>query len=304
MRDHRVQSELSSGKSRDVRSTPCDRRTAPAVFHEPPLVVFTTLATAGAGILASTLIRPLVGAPVGLRPIDSGMGAILIGTGFVFSTAHLGRKTRALLAIRRFGRSPLSTEVALGALLFMAAAAESMAMKMRFSVPPLDWFVAAVAVAFLVALGFVYRLPGQVGWGFGSIASPLASGVLSGSVWHLAMRTAAGTEGGPSFAPLVLATGADLVILAARWQSVDAARGRGSPVYSKAFALRHPIFGARLAILDLLAPLLALIDARFVGLAAVLAGLVLDRFAFYALAVRETVEGEIEQVEAVIAGRG
>jgi hypothetical protein len=56
--------------------------------------------------------------------------------------------------------------------------------------------------------------------------------------------------------------------------------------------------------LDLVAPLLAVSDLPLAAFAAALAGLVLDRFAFYALAVRATVEGEIGRVEAVIAREG
>ena len=70
-----------------------------------PLVAFTSLAIAGAGLVAASACFEL------LYGLDSGRvvatGAGLLAAGLLVSLGHLGRKRRAGLAVRRVGQSAL-----------------------------------------------------------------------------------------------------------------------------------------------------------------------------------------------------
>ena len=87
-----------------------------------PLVAFTSLAIAGAGLVTASAYFELVH---GGLPAAGTMaaGAVLIAAGLLVSLGHLGRKRRAALAVRGAGRSALSNEALLAGFALAAAAA-------------------------------------------------------------------------------------------------------------------------------------------------------------------------------------
>lgn len=88
------------------------RSSSPQGFHETPLVSFSALATAGAGVGMAHLLSALVEGDWSLTPGESYLLVGLLLLGLVVSTGHLGRPLRAPLAGAGLGRSPLSNEVA------------------------------------------------------------------------------------------------------------------------------------------------------------------------------------------------
>ena len=265
-------------------------------FHEWPLVVFTTLAILGAGMLT---------VPLGIGVIDVHGGAVdaiqlwreasasrtLVGlalllAGLVVSMAHLGKPARSPRALARLGHSRLSVEVALaGATLAAGAAAVAWPV-----VHSLALVTALCAAAFLPALGFVYALPGQLTWGGASAITPLTTGLGFGALVLLA------TPGGPASgiplaAPVLL--GVDVIAFALRWRMVS--------LVGQAEAWPHTsLLAARFVLVDVLPCVLLLAGlpkgaAGFLGL-----GILVDRLGFYLLAAQHTTEREIARIEALM----
>ena len=314
----------------------------PHRFHEWPLVVFTSLAGAGAGILAASAAA--ADRPLGLA------GVLAIAAGFLVSTAHLGRPLRAPLALTRVGRSALSNEVLLGGL----AMAFGSAWLAGPAFPP-DWTAiastmlrvaaAGTAVLFLLALGLVYRLMGHRTWKEVAVVSPLLAGLAFGvvSVYQFADARPLWTG---SLAAMLLAADAAVAIgvgsvyvsvrdpltgMSSPGPSGKPTRPRheaGLPVHPGFFARRRVIVASRLVLFDL-APAVLLAAAyvttastaahaaaphtaaartvatnaafAWAAIALMACGLVLDRVAFYGLAVRHTTDAELAQTERLIA---
>ncbi len=83
-----------------------------AGFQELPLVIFTSLATAGAGVATAHLSLLLLGWVPLVPPFwVMALLGILLAVGLLFSVGHLGRPSRGAFALIRVGRSPLSNEV-------------------------------------------------------------------------------------------------------------------------------------------------------------------------------------------------
>jgi len=125
-------------------------------FHEPPLVLFTALATAGAGVGAAHLCLAFLGwapwvPPAGLMTLIG----VLLAVGLLFSVGHLGRPLRSPLALFRVGRSPLSNEV----LVLGVTLASSLVAVLLPAGHPL---VAPLSVTVLVTS--LLTLPVDVGW--------------------------------------------------------------------------------------------------------------------------------------------
>jgi hypothetical protein len=244
-------------------------------FHEMPLAIFTTLATAGAGL---ALVAPTerLFHPIAPHEISGPIAGALIGTGLSVSLLHLGRKARGWRALARLGRSPLSTEVVV-ALITIAA-----------SLSGAPWVAGAGGLGFLVALGLVYRIPGQSAWGWEAVVSPLPLGAAFG----LAARFY-------DAAPVVwILLCVDLVLTAMRWFRLEKERERSAPAYPAWFSSRRRIAIARAVGVTILpAVLLAFSSTAAAGTLA--AGIFVDRFAFYALALQRTTEAEIARIESL-----
>jgi DMSO reductase anchor subunit len=262
-------------------------------LHELPLVAFTTLAIAGAGILAKWPIGLLTGLQ-GDAGRDGRWAAGLLGLSLAVSLAHLGRRRRFPLALRGVGRSALTNEV----ILVVATLAGAVALALVHAVHPtlVPWVRGGTAVlgsGFLVSLALVYRVPGTPTWNGATLAAPLAGGWLFGAVWHSAFAPLALV--GPAVGLVVL----DSLLLAARWQTV--ATARGLPAHPHAFARRSHLFLLRFLVLDVVTAILVTLDAN-AAIVTAAAGLALERLVFYTLAVHATIESEVEEVEAVIEG--
>ncbi len=268
-------------------------------FHELPLVVFTALAAAGGGVGGGHLLLSLLGGSLvvpgrGLL----GAAATLLLVGLLFSLGHLGRPWRAALALRRPGRSPLSREVvvvglafasgALGALLPHGTAIQEGAALV---------FLAAGALTPL-ALGLVYRLPGQLSWAGTAFLQPLVLGTLFG----LVLLFLAGGSSGPA----TLRTGAgltllaDAVLLLSAFGRARRARSLGSPHHPGIWRYRGLLFAARGALGVLLPVVFLLADAPAGAVASVALALLADRFLFYGLSVRRSTRSEIGRAEAAL----
>jgi DMSO reductase anchor subunit len=258
--------------------------------HEWPLAAFTVLACLGAGIAPPAALT-------GDGPLMALGGAALMA-GLAISVIHLGRPQRSALVLRRVGRSRLSNEIVL-------AAVASVAMVTALSAGPAGTLAvvartaaAASAVVFLITLGLVYDLGGQVTWR-GTWLAPLVMGLASGAMVLVGVGPEP-TRGRLAGALLLVVI--DAVVFAWRWRLALAPRGPFQPVHPGIFRLRKALLASRFALFNVVAPAIVMLISGWVSLVAIVAGLVVDRVAFYGLAARRTPEAEMAAVEAVIAG--
>lgn len=270
-------------------------------FHEVPLVLFTTLAVVAAGIGASRIVLTLAGAGEWLPTREEAAAvAGLLALGVAFSTLHLGRPLRAGLAMRGVGRSTLSNEVLAAGLTVLAAGVVVFGPQGHALTSSVGALVPVLSVGVLVTLGLVYRFSGQPAWRGLVVLGPLVLGLVFG----VAMQTAWGAWGGSPPLPdvLVVAFLLDLLLTVARGVSLEEARRLGRAAYPGIFLHRAAILGGRVLLVGLLPPLGFFLGWGLPAVIVLLAGVVLDRFAFYGLAVERTTEAEIGRVEAMIRG--
>ena len=261
-----------------------------------PLVVFTSLAMAGAGLVAvDPVLRGSAHAAASNPALTAGV--VLQALALVVSLLHLGRKDRASLAARGTLRSPLSNEIVMAA---AALAASAALLALGWSEPApaaMRVLAGALCAGFLVAIGLVYRIPGQLTWMGPAALTPLSAGGAFGAVCIQAL--AASPDGVPRAVVAVL--GIDAAIFLLRWQEAAALDvsvvGR---VAGPFWPWRHQWFFARFFLLDVVPIALLLFWPTPIVIAVAAGGLVVDRLAFYGLAVQHTTEREVERVDAAI----
>jgi len=261
-----------------------------------PLVVFTSLAIAGAGIVAvDPLLRETAHAAVSTPALTASVALQAIA--LIVSLLHLGRMDRAPLAARRTGPSPLSNEVVIaGAAL--AASAALLALGWREPAPAaMRSLAGALCAGLLIAIGLVYRIPAQLTWTGPAAITPISAGCAFGAV--IIQALVPDLDGVPR--AVIALVGIDAAIFLLRWQeaaSLDVSVvGRvAGPFWPR----RHPWCAARFFFLDVLPLPLLLVWPTPLVIAAAAAGLVVDRVAFYGLAVQQTTEREIDRVDEVI----
>jgi len=259
-----------------------------------PLVAFTSLAIAGAGLVAASACFELLYGLVSGRMVAA--GAALLAAGLLVSLGHLGRKRRAGLAVRGAGRSALSNE-ALAAGLALAAAALAAGLELGGAHSRVVTAIAgAVNAAFLVSIGLVYDIRGQRTWRGFSAATPLTGGLAFGAV---AVQTTAGT-GDVYFIALVFIA-ADVLVFSRRWRDVAGIAFTAATLANPWSIHRSPLLGARFFLLDVIPYLLLAVSPATLAIGSAAAGLIVDRFGFYALAIQHTTEHDIAGVEAQIA---
>jgi DMSO reductase anchor subunit len=264
-------------------------------LSEWPLVIFTTLAIMGAGLLATPLVAWLAAGITAPAAGAVGWGALLLGAGLAVSTAHLGRPFRAPLATVGIGRSRLSTEVVVAGVALILGIVTAL-LPERSAL--LGFATAAAALAFLVSLGLVYALPGQQTWRGAVVWMPLTAGLGFGGVSFAAMWS------GPSVAVSVAAVGilaADTVLLTARWMSLALPKTRLAPRYPPVFARRDLILVSRLALVDILPVCFLLAGLPSIAAGLLGLGILVDRVGFYGFASQHTTEAELQRVEQVIS---
>lgn len=265
-----------------------------------PLVVFTGLAIAGAGLVAAAPVL-WASVPAKVSTMAVAAGVALQALALVVSLLHLGRKSRAPLAARRAGRSALSNEILMaGAAL--AASAALLALGWREPAPAaMRSLAGALCAGCLVAIGLVYRIPGQLTWMGPAALTPLSAGCAFGAVCIQALVPE--LDGVPRAVVAIL--GIDAAIFLLRWQETAALDvsvvGRvAGPFWPR----RHQWLFARFFLLDAVPLAVLLVWPTPVVIAVAATGLAIDRLAFYGLAVQHTTEREVERVDEEIRAVG
>jgi hypothetical protein len=270
-------------------------------FHELPLVLFTALAVSAGGIGAGRLVLAVAGVGGwGSTPAEAASVGGLLALGIAFSILHLGRPSRAGLALLGLGRSALSTEV-LAAGATVVAAGVTVLLPQGHPVASVSaGLVPVLSVVVLITVGLVYRLPGQLAWTSLAALTPLVLGLVFGLVLHWGWDTWDG--GGLALAALVVFWVLDLLLTVARGIGLEKAGRIGEPSYPEFFRHRRGFLGARFVFVDLLPPIGLLLGWVPLAVPLLGVGLLLDRLAFYGLAVERTTESEVGRVESVLAG--
>lgn len=264
------------------------------VSEHAPLVWFTALAIAGSGMIAASALH--TPADLTSQAIGLTVGTIALGAGMLVSLLHLGRKSRAPLAVGGF--SALSVEVLLAGATLVAALALLTTLWQAY---PAWWTRIASATSaslFLLSIGRVYRLRGQRTWRGLTPLLPLTTGLVCGEFFLQAIGNASTREASPAFWIVAI----DVSVFGFRWWTL--ARGAAARTPARADVSRlHSSSAARLLVFDVVP--LVLLDRNAAGLAfaAVAVGLALDRWLFYALADQHTTEAEVARVEAIIEGQ-
>jgi DMSO reductase anchor subunit len=260
-----------------------------------PLVVFSSLAIAGAGTVAV--------AASGLYAVEAAhlaewVGVLLLATGLVVSLSHLGQRHRAALAVRGLWGSPVSNEGAMGMVtVAMGLISASGVLGQAFEAMP-RLGSGVLALGFLVTVGLVYRLPAQLTWNGASALTPITSGLAFGSIFVDALPPAHHV----STVTLVL-VGVDAFVFAQRWRQVARVALEYPAADHPGFDRRHELLAGRFLLLNAL-PCITLfawptpLSAAIAG-----AGVMLDRVGFYTLALARRTETEVERVDRAIDNR-
>jgi DMSO reductase anchor subunit len=261
------------------------------------LVAFTSLAIAGGGIVSASAYFELFHGVPSAWPMAAGAG--LMAVGLIVSLGHLGQKSRAALAARGAGRSALSNEALLAALA-LAAAAIAASVGLSGSNAPLAVAAAGAAnAAFLVSVGLVYRVPGQLTWRGFSAVTPLTGGLAFGAV---AVQTT--VAGGDVYLATLLFIGIDALLFSQRWRDIAGIAFTERLLADPWHVRRTQLLAARFLLLDVVPFFLFFGVASPVAIPVAAAGLLVDRVSFYALALQHTTEHEIAGIEAQIAALG
>jgi len=258
------------------------------------LVVFTSLAIAGAGLVSASAYFELRYGLAGAPAMASGAG--LLAAGLAVSLGHLGQKRRAGLAVRGAGRSALSNEALLAGLA-LGAAVVAAGLGLRGAPSPFATAAAGVLnAAFLVSIGLVYRVGGQRTWQGFSAATPLTGGLAFGAI---ALQTLA-VPGGVFTATLLLIA-IDALLFSQRWRDVVGIPHSDEMLANPWQVRRTPLLAARFFLLNVIPFFLLAMSPTPLAALVAAAGLLVDRFSYYALAVQHTTEHEVATVEMQIA---
>jgi len=268
-----------------------------------PLVVFTTLAVAGAGALTVPALS--FGFADGMNDAVAVFGLVLLAAGLTISLLHLGRKDRAFFSARGLSPtrspnqqtnppSPISLEGLAGMATLVLGTVAVMGILPAWIQPHARVAVAIAAAGFLVTVGGVYHVKGQLTWTGASAVTPLTGGLAFGAI----LRSSVSAQ--PAASVVVFAVAIDAFTFLLRWRHVTAMGLEQPQGEGPWFERRHELLAARFLLVDGL-PLFSLF-AWPTPLAAVIAaaGLFVDRFGFYALAIQHTTEAEIGRVERLL----
>jgi DMSO reductase anchor subunit len=258
------------------------------------LVAFTSLAIAGAGLVAASAYFELVN---GLAcPEAVAGGAALLAAGLAVSLSHLGQKRRAGLAARGAGRSALSNEALLAGLALVTAAVAAGLGLGGASSRVATAAAGVVNAAFLVSIGLVYRVPGQLTWQGSSAATPLTGGLAFGAIAVPSLAAPGGV-----FTATLLFIAIDALLFSRRWRDVLGIPFSGAEPENPWMVRRSHLLAARFFLLDVIPYFLLAVSPMPLAVVSAAAGLIVDRFGFYVLAVQHTTEHEIATVEVQIA---
>ncbi len=265
-------------------------------------MVFTALATAGAGLATAHLSLFFPGWVPLVPPVwVLALLGILLAVGLLFSAGHLGRPFRGAFALIRVGRSPLSNEVLVVSVALAATAGAVALPPGHLLTTPLTVTVYVSSVLTLLALGLVYRLPGQLTWSGPVLVQPFVLGIAFGLTILLGSLPA-GTRARAELLILLVLFVDGLLVWERSWRMTDAL-SRGVPTHPRFLGRRGATVFMRV-LLGILLPAGALLRgwAELAGVFLFL-NLFLDRFLFYGLAVRCTTEAEVEGAEMALRAR-
>jgi DMSO reductase anchor subunit len=267
-------------------------------FHEAPLAAFTAAAIAGGGVAASRPLAWILGLPPSAPGRKAAMAVLfLVGGGLLLSVQHLGRRSRMTLAMRRAGRNALSTEVLFASLTVVAALALAV-LPLQETWTELTWgFASLAASGLLMSLAWVYWIPAQLTWKGVPALAPMPLALLFGITAHTA---AALPRSKTAVRCIIVLVVIDAIFWIVRCIKVERGRRIGTAAQAEIMAARGWIMGARFALLTLLFPIAIIFGVWFAGLALLGLGILVDRFAFYGLAIQQTSESEIARVETII----
>jgi DMSO reductase anchor subunit len=255
-----------------------------------PLVAFTSVAIAGAGLIVAEASLEVVHHH--LVPPALVAGVLLQALGLAVSIGHLGQKRRAALAMRGVGRSALSNEVLLApGALACAALAAGIGVWGR-PMPALTVITGVVNALFLLSIGLVYRVRGQRTWQGSSAFTPLTGGCAFGAIAIQSLSV-----GGGVLNMVVLFVVLDAAVFVQRWREVVAIRIPAASPAGSGMSHRSQLLGARFVLLDVLPVVLLLSWPTPLAVAIAATGLLVDRVGFYALALQRTTEHELAEVE-------
>jgi DMSO reductase anchor subunit len=262
-----------------------------------PLVAFTSLAIAGAGLVSACALTQALHAYAPAWGL--GAGVILLAAGLLVSVGHLGRPGRAPLAVRGAGRSALSNEVLLAGLaLGLAMVAGGLA----WAGAPSGGVVVAAGVVnalFLLSVGLVYRLEGQLTWLGFSVLTPLTGGLAFGAI---VLGSSAGTDGAMRWVLLLPAI--DALVFSQRWRDISSITYSAAMLASAWHLRRTQLLAARFFLLDAVPFFVLAVSPSPVAIVLAAIGLALDRIGFYALALQQTTEHEVASVESRLEAMG
>lgn len=278
-------------------------------FHELPLVFFTTLGVAGAGVGSAHLLRVgFGGSTLAFSAMEGSLLSVFLLLGLVLSAGHLGKPLRGPLALRGLGRSSLSNEIlalaiALGSGvmgLLLRGGDTGSVIQGAGSLPGILGLLASLAsVAFLLALGSLYSLPGRLSW-----QGPVVVGhpLVLGTAWGLLVGMGGiQAQGDSAVSPLLAAALAvDGLLVVFRIRTLFRAQRLGEAAYPRFIPRGVWLLGFRLFLSAALAPLALLGGVWWFAVLGLSLVLFLDRVAFYILAVVKTTESEVARVEALL----
>lgn len=260
-----------------------------------PLVIFTSLAIGGAGLAAASAYFELVYRR-SFAPAVA-IGAALLGAGLVVSIAHLGQKQRAGLAVRGAGRSALSNEVLLAGLALASAAFAAGLDLADLHATAATAVAGALNALFLLAIGLVYRVRGQLTWRGFTTFTALTGGLAFGAITVQSLAPAGGL-----FQGTLVLVAIDALVFLQRWRDLAGAITPSDMMADAWLARRDRLLGARFFLLDVVPAILLVVGPTPIAVAAAATGLIADRIGFYRLAVQHGTEREIAAVEAAIEG--
>jgi len=258
-----------------------------------PLLIFTWAIIVSVGVVFASAAAIFSGAGDWPDlPTALWWSAALACAGLLISFLHLGRAGRAFKAAFGFTHSWLSREAVLAALFTVSIIVSAAALWLAYEwTAALLALAAALGLATALAVGFVYRLPGQEGWsGVENALGPIITTLYLSSAILLGCIGAAWSHW--IFWPLLVIDLALAILRRRRFACLKTV----SPLFPALQAPTRRIYLARLLVGSALAAAFVFIAPWFVPYLVVAATL-MDRFALYAGTAQASPKDEVARVK-------
>lgn len=264
-----------------------------------PLVVFTSAAVIGVGLVAAAWLISLGETPV--REIVSFLlwgGVGTIAAGQIISLFHVRRIGRTLKAAFGLSHSWLSREVVLVAVFFLLAGLSAVVLGTAWGQNVWTILLPAATVfgvAAVAAMGFVYQLRGQIGWQGTAqfLAAPISTIFLASAIAGACRHT----DLQPARVLFWLFLVFDALITILRYRQFMRAGGQPHTYTFPRFRYLAGIaIWIRLLLADVFGAVVFLMMAPLTAVLIVVAVL-LDRTAFYLGAAQHTPKAEFARIK-------